>query len=137
VRPPAADASVVDEETAAHLSGLYGSRAAEVVGLAASDDSLRERLAPDYPDIAAQVVHAVRSEQCVRLSDFILRRTTLGFSRDQGRVAVGKVMALMARELGWTPEREAAEARAFNEYLETTQAFRRATTDARRGRPEA
>jgi glycerol-3-phosphate dehydrogenase len=135
VQSEVAAPSLVDEETAAHLSGLYGSRAAEVMGLAASDSRLRERLAPVYPDIAAQVIHAVRSEQCLRLSDFILRRTTLGFSRDQGLGAVGTVAALMARELGWSPEREAAEARAFNEYLETTQAFRRVTPAARHGRP--
>jgi glycerol-3-phosphate dehydrogenase len=104
------------------------------MGLAASDGRLRERLAPGYPDIAAQVIHAVRAEQCQRLSDFILRRTTLGFSRDQGVSAAGKVAALMARELGWPPEREAAEARAFNEYVETTQAFRRATRPAGRVR---
>ena len=30
-----------------------------------------------------------------------------------------------------------ALARAFDEHIETTQAFRRATTDDRRGRPEA
>jgi glycerol-3-phosphate dehydrogenase len=135
VRPSVGDPSIVDVETAAHLSWLYGSRAAEVIQLAASDGRLRERLAPDYPDIAAQVIHAVRAEQCLRLSDFILRRTTLGFSRDQGLGAVWKVIALMARELGWPPEREAAEARAFNEYLEMTQAFRRVTPAARHGQP--
>ena len=127
-RPAPAGAAAlppVDEETAAHLSGLYGSRASEVIRLAASDARLRERLAPGYPDIAAQVVHAVRSEQCLRLSDFILRRTALGFSHDQGRGAAGRVAALLAGELGWTPEREAAEARAFAEQLEMTQAFRR------------
>ncbi|HEV2801675.1 MAG TPA: glycerol-3-phosphate dehydrogenase/oxidase [Pyrinomonadaceae bacterium] len=119
-----AAASSVDEETAAHLSGLYGSRAVEVMRLAASDSRLRERLAPEYPDIAAQVVHAVRSEQCLRLSDFILRRTTLGFSDDQGRGAVQEVAALMARELGWTQERVAAEVQAFDEHLAMTQSFR-------------
>jgi glycerol-3-phosphate dehydrogenase len=123
--PPArAVPLTVNEETAAHLSGLYGSRASEVIELAASDERLREWLAPESPDIAAQVVHAVRAEQCRRVSDFILRRTTLGFSRDQGLGAAEAVAALMARELGWSPERSAAEKRAFNEYVETTQAFR-------------
>jgi glycerol-3-phosphate dehydrogenase len=129
--------SLVDGETAGHLSGLYGSRAAEVIRLAASDGRLRERLAPGYPDIAAQVKHAVRSEQCLRLSDFILRRTALGFSHDQGLGAAGRVAALMARELGWPPEREAAEMQVFNKYVEMTQAFRRVTPAARHGRPEA
>ncbi len=125
-----------DEETVAHLFRLYGSRAAEVIQLAATNKSLRVRLSPGYPDIAAQVIHAVRSEQCLRVSDFILRRTTLGFSRDQGLCVVGTVAALMARELGWSPERKAAEARAFNEYIEMTQAFSRMTPAARRCQPE-
>jgi glycerol-3-phosphate dehydrogenase len=124
------DLSSVDGETAAHLSGLYGSRAAAVAQLAASVDALQERLGPDYPDIAAQVVHAVRSEQCVRLSDFILRRTTLGFSRDQGRGAAKKVASLMARELDWPPERAAEEARAFGSLLDLTQEFRQAASGA-------
>ncbi|MBC7931191.1 MAG: glycerol-3-phosphate dehydrogenase/oxidase [Rubrivivax sp.] len=134
--PPADAPSFVNEELAAHLSGLYGSRAVEVIQLADSNSRLRERLAPGYPDIAAQVIHAVRSEQCLRLSDFILRRTILGFSRDQGRGAVGRVAALMAEELGWTPEREAAEEQAFNECLEMTQAFRRVMPAARHGLPK-
>ena len=74
-----------------HLQALYGSRAAEVLRLAESDPRLGERLGPEYPDIAAQVVFAVREEQCVRAEDFIFRRTMLGFSRDQGRGALAAV----------------------------------------------
>ncbi len=127
-RQNAAAPSSVDEETAAHLSGLYGSRASEVIGLADSDGRLRERLARGYPDIAAQVVHAVRSEQCRRLNDFMLRRTTLGFSRDQGRAAASSAAALLAEELGWSHQRAAAETRAFDEHLDATQAFRQTPT---------
>src|SRR5260370_42260201 len=39
-----------------HLDALYGSRAAEARGLAERDPRLSERLAPEYPDIAAQVI---------------------------------------------------------------------------------
>jgi glycerol-3-phosphate dehydrogenase len=67
-----------------HLQALYGSRAADVLRLAEADPRLAERLAPDYPDIAAQVVFAVREEQCISVDDLIFRRTLLGFSPDQG-----------------------------------------------------
>jgi glycerol-3-phosphate dehydrogenase len=73
------------------LQALYGSRAAEVMRLVETDPRLGERLSPEYPDIAAQVVFAVREEQCRRAEDFIMRRTLLGFSRDQGRAAQAAV----------------------------------------------
>ena len=78
---PGARAAVSGDD---HLHVLYGSRAAEVLRLIEENPRLGERLAPDYPDIAAQVVFAVREEQCVNPDDFIFRRTLLGFSRDQG-----------------------------------------------------
>jgi glycerol-3-phosphate dehydrogenase len=73
--------------TSDHLDALYGSRAAQVRRLVEADPCLGEKLAPEYPDIAAQVVFAVREEQCTSADDFIFRRTLLGFSPDQGEAA--------------------------------------------------
>jgi glycerol-3-phosphate dehydrogenase len=108
----------------AHLTALYGTRAAEVIHLASVDRSLAARLAPSSLDIAAQVIFAVRAEQCLRLSDFLLRRTRLGFSADQGLSAAPRVAELMASELGWTPARTAAELDAYRAAVARTQAFR-------------
>jgi glycerol-3-phosphate dehydrogenase len=83
-----------------HLDALYGSRAAEVRRLVEADPRLGERLAPEYPDIAAQVVFAVREEQCVTVDDFIFRRTLLGFSRDQGAAARAAVERTIKSERG-------------------------------------
>lgn len=106
-----------------HLRSLYGSRAAEVAEAAAEQPNLAQPLAPAYPDIAAQVVHAVRHELCLRLPDFLLRRTFIGFSRDQGLEAVPAAAALMARELAWTPARTKAEVDAYRVWVESTRAF--------------
>ena len=81
-----------------HLPALYGSRAADVLRLVQKDPRLGERLAPEYPDIAAQVVFAVRQEQCACAEDFIMRRTLLGFTRDQGRRALPAVERWLAAE---------------------------------------
>ena len=108
----------------AHLTALYGTRAAEVIHLANVDRSLAARLAPASLDIAAQVIFAVRAEQCLRLSDFLLRRTRLGFSADQGLSAAPRVAELMASELGWSPARKAAELDAYRAAVARTQAFR-------------
>jgi glycerol-3-phosphate dehydrogenase len=111
-------------ETITHLFELYGSRATEVIQLAASAEHLREPFSPHAPDVAAQVVFAARTEQCARLVDFLLRRTLLGFSQDQGQSAVVRAAALLAEELGWSPERTNAEISLYQEYVVTTQAFR-------------
>ena len=68
-------------------------------------------LSDAYPDVAAQVVLAAREEQCVRLTDFLLRRTRLGFTADQGRQAVAPAAALLARELGWSERASGQRAR--------------------------
>jgi glycerol-3-phosphate dehydrogenase len=123
-RPSDASKSGLESETIAHLFGLYGSRATEVIQLAASEEHLREPLSPNAPDVAAQVVFAARAEQCARLVDFLLRRTLLGFSQDQGQSAVSRVAALLAEELAWSPERTSEEVSLYQDYVITTQAFR-------------
>jgi glycerol-3-phosphate dehydrogenase len=119
---PAADG---DGATAPpHLYDLYGARAAQVERLARTGDGLARPLAPGYPDIAAQVVYSVRTEHCVRLSDFLRRRTLLGASDDQGVRAAEAAAALMAGELGWPPARTAEEIAAYRRDVAATQAFR-------------
>ncbi len=114
----------VTQETVAHLFNLYGNRATEVINLAAESECLREPLSPHAPDIAAQVVFAVRTEQCARLVDFLLRRTLLGFCQDQGQSAAARAASLLARELDWSPARTVAEMHEYQNHIAMTQAFR-------------
>jgi glycerol-3-phosphate dehydrogenase len=123
-RPSDVSESGLKSETIAHLFDLYGVRAAEVIALAASAEHLREPLSPFAPDVAAQVVFAARTEQCARLVDFLLRRTLLGFSQDQGQSAMARAAALLTEELAWSPERTSAEISLYQDYVATTQAFR-------------
>jgi glycerol-3-phosphate dehydrogenase len=125
-RPSPADAVAAPppQATMAHLQAIYGTRASDVIRLANADRSLAARLTSTSVDIAAQVIFAVRVEQCLRLSDFMLRRTRLGFSADQGVAAAPRVAELMASELGWSPDRKAAELDAYRAVVSRTQAFR-------------
>lgn len=126
LKPDGASSGGLGIETIKHLVDLYGSRAAEVMQLAAVDERLRAPLSPHAPDIAAQVVFAARAEQCVRLSDFLLRRTLLGFGIDQGQSAMPAAAALLADELGWSPARTNAEIELYRDYIARSQAFREA-----------
>jgi glycerol-3-phosphate dehydrogenase len=107
-------------DSAGHLESIYGCRAAEVRRLAEADPPLAEPLAPGYPDVAAQVVFSVREEQCKRLSDFLLRRSLMGFTPDRGRKAATRVAFWMAQELRWSPARQAEEAESFGRFCDQT-----------------
>jgi glycerol-3-phosphate dehydrogenase len=54
------------------------------------------------PDIAAQVVFAVREEMAMTLEDVMFRRTGMGTLGAVETSAIETVSTLMARELGWT-----------------------------------
>jgi glycerol-3-phosphate dehydrogenase len=61
-----------------HLAHLYGTLAGEVLEPAARNPALLERLHPDAPDIAAQIVYAREREWACTETDILARRTTLG-----------------------------------------------------------
>ncbi|MEW6320631.1 MAG: glycerol-3-phosphate dehydrogenase/oxidase [Acidobacteriota bacterium] len=110
--------------SAPHLEAIYGSRAAEVLALAASDSALARPLAAAYPDIGAQVVHAVRHEHCRTIADFLRRRSLLGMTADQGWGAVEAVAGLMGAALGWTAEQRAHETDVYRRDIARTESFR-------------
>lgn len=112
-----------NEDKASHLYELYGTRAEGVLAIARSSPEFAQRLSTRYPSIAAQVIFAVRHEHCVRLSDFLRRRTLLGATEDQGLDAAERAAALMALELGWSQQRMADELVAYRQDIDATQQF--------------
>jgi len=67
----------LEQDVRAHLLHLYGSLAPEVVASARGDGALVERLHPNGPDIAAQVLYAAEHEWARTSEDVLRRRTTL------------------------------------------------------------
>jgi glycerol-3-phosphate dehydrogenase len=112
-----------------HLYDVYGSRAGEVMDLTTARPELARPLSPTHPDIAAQVVLAARSEYCVRLADFLKRRTLLGATADQGWAAAPAAADILAQELGWSNEHRNHELEAYRREIDRTLAF----SDARVG----
>ena len=107
----------------AYLYDVYGSRAVGITTLAAAQPALARQLAPAYPDIAAQVVFAVKHERCATVSDFLRRRSLLGATADQGWMAAPVVAEIMGAELGWSAERRTREIDGYARDIERTQAF--------------
>ena len=94
--------SGLSPDTLNHLNSLYGRRMKEVIDLAGTDPRGKEAVCPHSKDIMAQVWHAVQEESCMTVSDFMLRRGTVGLSSCQGLDAVETIGLEMGRLLGWS-----------------------------------
>lgn len=94
----------LDEDVAEHLHHAFGDQAVAVAKLAES--ALGRRLHPQHPYLEAEVVYAVRHEFAERAADVLTRRLPLALlDKDAARLALPRVIELMAGELGWTPAR--------------------------------
>jgi glycerol-3-phosphate dehydrogenase len=68
----------LDEESARHLVGRYGTRAGDVAEYLARDPSFRARVTPGEPDLLAEFAYQRDHEMALTPADFLLRRTRLG-----------------------------------------------------------
>lgn len=91
----------LDEEIVRHLIRNYGSAYLDVLEYLDQDSSWGERTASSRPVIRAEIVHAVRHEMALRLSDVIFRRTGLGTLGNPGDACLSQCAGIMANELGW------------------------------------
>ena len=80
--------------------------------------------AEDSPpaSLAQQVARAVEREQCLRLSDFLLRRTLHGFAPNQGLELVEPAAELLAARLGWSESRQSEEVGAYRQWVRESRA---------------
>jgi glycerol-3-phosphate dehydrogenase len=97
------------ENVARQLLYNYGSELHQVLKYCDKDRKLRETVGSDCLTIQAEIVHAVREESAMKLSDVVLRRTELGSSACPDRAALQTSAMLMAKLLGWNKKRISAE----------------------------
>jgi glycerol-3-phosphate dehydrogenase len=109
----------VPEQSYAHLASRYGHAAEQVLAMAAGESELAAPILPGQPDLLAEAVYAARLEQARTVGDVLLRRTRLWLlaapELRPGSDTPARVAEAMGRELGWDPERVAAEAARFAE----------------------
>jgi glycerol-3-phosphate dehydrogenase len=91
-------------EAVREVVDAHGSEYAAVATLVEARPHLAEPLgASSIP--RAEVVHAVREEMALKLTDVVLRRTQLGTERHPGAEALRQCAELMGAELGWDARR--------------------------------
>jgi len=106
----------LDTLVALHLNRAYGDRADEVARIAAS--GYGALLAKDHPYLEAEVLYAVRHECAEQAMDVLAHRTSLALLDTTAAArASGRVIEIMADELGWEPERLRKEQQMVNDRL--------------------
>lgn len=91
-------------DLAAYLNRTYGDQAEQVAGLA--KEGFSARLVENHPVLEAEVLYAVRYEMADRVIDVLARRTPLALlDTEATRLAVPRVLEIMAEELGWDQQR--------------------------------
>ena len=120
----AAQESGMPVETVAHLAALYGSRFSQILSLVRGDAQEGQPLCPHCRDVLAQVQHAVEEESALTVSDFLLRRSTVGLGLCQGLDAVETVAREMGRLLGWSAAEQQRQVEAYRASAALGQRFR-------------
>ena len=114
--------TIPESELAAQLVRAYGDRWRMVWGLAEREPLLGDRLDPDLPYIAAEVVWAAVAEGAWSVADVLVRRMPVAYERqDAGRVLAPQVAALLGRVHGWDNAAVTSATAAFD--AEATRLF--------------
>lgn len=109
----------VTSEAASHLVRSYGSEAPAVARLAMSDATLSHSIVPGHPALRAELVHAIRREMAVTLSDLLVRRTHVFYETPGHAVAEApELVELAGRDLNWDAARQAEELTAYLKEVE-------------------
>ncbi len=106
-----------------HLAYNYGASMGEVVRLAEESPELFERIWEALPNIAAEILHAVRHEMALSLEDVLFRRTGIGAFGEPEPAVLERVGVLIGKELELTQEEiKAQQDRVLLRYQPSSRA---------------
>lgn len=104
--------------TLRHLTARYAERACDIVRLMKPRLDAMAPLDITCATTGAEVLHVIRQEMAVHLTDIVVRRTALGAAGHPGRAAVAACAAVAAQELGWDASRVQDEIRALDAFYQ-------------------
>jgi glycerol-3-phosphate dehydrogenase len=113
--------SGLSSQTSERLLRVYGTRAPEVVKLAAQDNSLAEPFDEETGAIAAEIIFSFQQEIAETLADCLLRRTMVGLNSCLGIGADETAAEIAKRHLGWSETRVQEEVAAYRSYVKRFQ----------------
>ncbi|MBA3804904.1 MAG: glycerol-3-phosphate dehydrogenase [Acidobacteria bacterium] len=102
---------------AERLLRIYGTRAQDVLKLAADGADLFEVFSPETGAIGAEVLMSFQYEMARTLGDCLLRRTMVGMDKAAGLDAIERAARIACKYLGWSADRVEREIAAYREYI--------------------
>jgi glycerol-3-phosphate dehydrogenase len=99
-----------------HLIARYAERSADIIKLMHERADLRAPVTPGVETLGAEVVHVIRAEMAMRLSDIVIRRTGLGNAARPGMDAIKACARIAAGELEWDKDRSEEEIAAVDRF---------------------
>jgi glycerol-3-phosphate dehydrogenase len=111
------NSSKLDERILKHLIYNYGTGYTQIMNYIDYNRKWGEVISNNLPIIKAQILHAIRNEMALKLSDVVFRRTGLGTLGNPGEQSLEICSKIMAEELAWD------DARTINEIIETREVF--------------
>ncbi len=127
----AARQSGIDESTVAHLAAIHGSRFSKIINLATKDPTGKQPLCSHFPDIVAQVWHAVEEESALTIGDFLLRRGAAGFASCQGLDGVERIAQEMGRLLGWSASEQEDQIEIYRSWAALNNSWKQSLPTTR------
>ncbi len=112
------ESSGLPPTVAERLLRIYGTRAQDVLKLAAEGTDLIEIFSPETGAIGAEVLMSFQYEMAQTLGDCLLRRTMVGMNRAVGLDAVERAAHIACKYLGWSSSKAEAEIAAYRNYIE-------------------
>jgi len=102
--------------------GIYGTDAKAIKALVKEHPEWNEKIHPDFPNVLAEVIWAVRNEMAVKLEDILSRRIRILVLDAQAAIdAAPRVAKLMAAEMGedtdWVESEQADFLKTASKYL--------------------
>lgn len=114
----------IPSDIAEHLYHSYGTAALRVVELGEESKKkglktgLNERIHPEYPFIASEIVNATRNEMAEKPNDIICRRVPIAFlDHAAAESLIPDIVSIMAREKNWSSTKVKEETEAAKTAL--------------------
>ncbi len=104
----------ISKELVKRFTSIYGSRFLDVLSYYKSNHNYEKSIYEGSPIFRGEILHAVRAEMAVKLSDVVFRRTDMGTETCPPTEQLKIVVQIMGEELGWNEKKRNEE---INEVL--------------------
>ena len=119
---------LISSEQLSRFLVRYGAGTVAVLQAILQDKALTAPLCPHHPYLAAEAVSAIQHEQACTMTDFLLRRTHMSWSRCQALESLDLLEDLFQRYGGLTPHQTAQQRSQYQQTIAQGLEFRETRT---------